>query len=794
MQNETTTSSDKAKDAGTLPASGIGEAVPLKTVPQFVAGNSEHTTPVDSEQHTIAGSETDAPKSIPAKTVQQQQDQTFPQQDMAPNNIQGSTKETSDSFTPETQMFALDRAPNMEESSESIIETQSPARDNGANVERSTQETSESQIESLASAIENDQNVVPQQPSVSHTETQASALEQDKNMEGTAPEANGSQTEIQTHYVLNIKKFIDEQSEHTSIKKIEEFFEKTPLDLPLHIHWSPQLSIECFKKVSLGLMKRSQLVQEKQEGIVMEEYSDCDVSRADWIIGLIGEDSDWNKFPTKDWKTFFESFVNPPVIRICDNGLSAQVIDKLLQYSGCFTFVYQCLNPTPTQRRFRPAIDTILSTKKTNRVRTLSCKFDEVDEADGLVVYFLDTLADRPNKLKNLEIKLEDASGPYWGAFYDYIGETKALESLKVHLLGNQEQQVGKFMAGVTSLKFLKAIRINESLKNFELYTNMEVRDMQHLAGFDKKVLHKIMSKVLRRSRAAEDKQQESPGETSDKPGEDGNGGSKEKSSTKLLSRKGIPKSSVEEETSESKDKTREARKRKGRDYSKGKSTTSKKKKTEARRNVSVQRTAEVEEKKASHGSIARQLETSILSRHTTRNSRKSPEPANIQVNSTRNEPASPPESAKNQRSSPRNELTPSPELTKNQRSSPRNKPVSSPRSVKKQQNTASIQPAAFTVKKTPEAVPVPSPFPKNMLVSEGPPDEEIPGGWPKGWIRRIYARPKGTKSVDKYWFPPGEDHRKLRSMKEVERYFAALEKSKGDREFAWNNRGGSKR
>ena len=79
------------------------------------------------------------------------------------------------------------------------------------------------------------------------------------------------------------------------------------------------------------------------------------------------------------------------------------------------------------------------------------------------------------------------------------------------------------------------------------------------------------------------------------------------------------------------------------------------------------------------------------------------------------------------------------------------------------------------------------------QLVREGIPTEPIPGGWPEGWVRRDFQRQGGETvgRVDKYWYPPGHEHHRLRSMKEVERYMAALKDSPGKYDFAWSQRKG---
>lgn len=45
----------------------------------------------------------------------------------------------------------------------------------------------------------------------------------------------------------------------------------------------------------------------------------------------------------------------------------------------------------------------------------------------------------------------------------------------------------------------------------------------------------------------------------------------------------------------------------------------------------------------------------------------------------------------------------------------------------------------------------------KAKMLSEGPPTESLEGGWPEGWVKRVYERASGaTKgSTDKYWYSP---------------------------------------
>ena len=72
------------------------------------------------------------------------------------------------------------------------------------------------------------------------------------------------------------------------------------------------------------------------------------------------------------------------------------------------------------------------------------------------------------------------------------------------------------------------------------------------------------------------------------------------------------------------------------------------------------------------------------------------------------------------------------------------------------------------------------------ILVYEGEPDEEVAGGWPRNWIKRVYQRQSGNSKghTDRYWFSPAGH--KLRSMVQVSRYFKCLEAFNGDESKAW--------
>jgi hypothetical protein len=68
-----------------------------------------------------------------------------------------------------------------------------------------------------------------------------------------------------------------------------------------------------------------------------------------------------------------------------------------------------------------------------------------------------------------------------------------------------------------------------------------------------------------------------------------------------------------------------------------------------------------------------------------------------------------------------------------------------------------------------------------------GPPDEPLEGGWPEGWMKRVFRRASGaTKGdTDRYWYSPVLG-KKFRSMNEVRRFMAAMKTTGNDEEAAW--------
>ncbi|KAL3922241.1 MAG: hypothetical protein SGILL_002313 [Bacillariaceae sp.] len=74
----------------------------------------------------------------------------------------------------------------------------------------------------------------------------------------------------------------------------------------------------------------------------------------------------------------------------------------------------------------------------------------------------------------------------------------------------------------------------------------------------------------------------------------------------------------------------------------------------------------------------------------------------------------------------------------------------------------------------------------KPQEIWSGTPNEPIEGGWPAGWVKRTFKRMNiSKKHTDSYWYSPQEQY-KLRSMKEVERFFDALKQEHGDEKEAW--------
>ena len=77
----------------------------------------------------------------------------------------------------------------------------------------------------------------------------------------------------------------------------------------------------------------------------------------------------------------------------------------------------------------------------------------------------------------------------------------------------------------------------------------------------------------------------------------------------------------------------------------------------------------------------------------------------------------------------------------------------------------------------------------QDKCVWEGPPDDKGID-WPPGWVKRKFERSTGATQgrLDNYWYSPIHGY-KLRSILEVKRFLAALEKN-GDETEACKKRG----
>lgn len=68
-----------------------------------------------------------------------------------------------------------------------------------------------------------------------------------------------------------------------------------------------------------------------------------------------------------------------------------------------------------------------------------------------------------------------------------------------------------------------------------------------------------------------------------------------------------------------------------------------------------------------------------------------------------------------------------------------------------------------------------------------GPPDEELPGGWPRGWTKKVFERASGASKGhrDRYWFTPQKQY-KLRSIIGVRKFLGYLRTVGNDEDLAW--------
>jgi len=77
----------------------------------------------------------------------------------------------------------------------------------------------------------------------------------------------------------------------------------------------------------------------------------------------------------------------------------------------------------------------------------------------------------------------------------------------------------------------------------------------------------------------------------------------------------------------------------------------------------------------------------------------------------------------------------------------------------------------------------------KAIEISSGKPNDSIEGGWPDGWVKKTMKRMGGKSAgtFDSYWISPQKKYR-LRSMKEVRSFLAALKTYDGDEQLAKKN------
>jgi len=73
-----------------------------------------------------------------------------------------------------------------------------------------------------------------------------------------------------------------------------------------------------------------------------------------------------------------------------------------------------------------------------------------------------------------------------------------------------------------------------------------------------------------------------------------------------------------------------------------------------------------------------------------------------------------------------------------------------------------------------------------------GAPTEQIEGGWPPGWTKKVFQRQSGDSKggTDRYWYTP-KHQLKLRSMAEIQRFMKALIQCEGDEVMAYKYRKG---
>jgi hypothetical protein len=105
--------------------------------------------------------------------------------------------------------------------------------------------------------------------------------------------------------------------------------------------------------------------------------------------------------------------------------------------------------------------------------------------------------------------------------------------------------------------------------------------------------------------------------------------------------------------------------------------------------------------------------------------------------------------------------------------------PVAAPPKKHKKKVGRPAKAAAAAPKKVgrPKKVGPPKKLASLIVSYDGPPQKVLPGGWPKGWIEKVFRRRYGI-GKDSYFYPPDGSER-LRSLKEVTSFLESPVKKK---------------
>lgn len=119
--------------------------------------------------------------------------------------------------------------------------------------------------------------------------------------------------------------------------------------------------------------------------------------------------------------------------------------------------------------------------------------------------------------------------------------------------------------------------------------------------------------------------------------------------------------------------------------------------------------------------------------------------------------------------------------IAKNEKKAPIIPPVRIEKAAKTPSRATKTTPKFKKTKpRTPKSTPIP--------VWVGVPDEKLEGGWPDGWVKKLFERKGGSTKGhrDKYWFSP-KTEKKLRSIVEVKKFIKYLEECNGDEDAAFS-------